>query len=40
MKNLDKTLSEQQKYSSACDLSHEKGFNKLNAARSQNPTGF
>ena len=35
--NLDKTLSEQQKCSSACDLSHEIGFDKLNVARSQNP---
>ena len=35
--NLDKTLSEQQKWSSKCNLSHEKGFDKLNVARSQNP---
>ena len=35
--NLDKTLSEQQKFSSACDLSHKIGFDKLKVARSQNP---
>ena len=35
--NLDKTLSEQRKISSACDLSHEKSLDKLNVARSQNP---
>ena len=35
--NLEKTLSEQQKCSSARDLSHEKGFDKLNVAISQNP---
>ena len=34
--NLDKTLLEQQKCSSACDASHEEGFHKLNVARSQN----
>ena len=34
--NLDKTLSEQQKCSFACGLSHLKGFDKLNVARSQN----
>ena len=34
--NLDKTLLEQQKCSSACDFSHEEGFHKLNIARSQN----
>ena len=31
------TLSEQQKCSSACNFSHEKGFYKLNVPRSQNP---
>ena len=35
--NLDKNLPQQQKCSSACDLSHEKGFDKLKVARSQNP---
>ena len=35
-KNLDKILSEKQKFSSACDLSHEKCLHKLNAARPQN----
>ena len=35
--NIDKTLSEQKNSSSACDLSHEKGLHKLDAARSQNP---
>ena len=35
--NLDKTLLEQEKCSSACDLFHEKDdFHKLNVARSQN----
>ena len=37
--NLDKTFSEQQKCSYACDLSHshDRNFGKLNVARSQNP---
>ena len=35
--NLDKSRSEQKKFSSACDLSHEKGLDKLNVARSRNP---
>ena len=35
--NPHKTLSKQQKCSFSCDLSHEKGFNKLKVARSQNP---
>ena len=35
--NLDKTLSEQKKNSSASGLSHEKGLDKLNLGRSQNP---
>ena len=37
IQNLDKTLSEQEKCSSACDVSHKIGFDKLNVARSQNP---
>ena len=35
--NLDKSRSEQKKVSSPCDLSHEKGLDKLNVARSRNP---
>ena len=35
--NLNKTLSEPQKCSCACDLSDQKGFDKLNVAKSQNP---
>ena len=35
--NFDKSHSEQKKFSSACDLSHEKGLDKLNVARSRNP---
>ena len=37
IENLEKTRSEQQKSSSACDLSHEVDFDKLDVARSQNP---
>ena len=39
-KNLNKTLSEQKKFSSACDLSDENGLDKLNVAIPRNPTGF
>ena len=35
--NLDKVLSEQQRFLHAFDLFHEKGFDKLNVARYQNP---
>ena len=35
--NLDKSRPEQKKILSACDLSHEKGLDKLNVARSRNP---
>ena len=35
--NLDKSFTEQKKSSSACDLFHEKGLDKLNVARSRNP---
>ena len=34
--SLDKTLSEQKKFSSTCDFSHEKGLDKINVARSSN----
>ena len=34
---INKTLSEPQKCSCACDLSDQKGFDKLNVAKSQNP---
>ena len=37
IENLDKTPSEQQKCSSACDFPHEIGFDQLDVARSQNP---
>ena len=35
--NRDRSLSEQKRFSSACDLFHEKGLDKLNVARSRNP---
>ena len=38
--NLDKNLSEQQKCPSAYDIFHEKGFDKIKVARSQNPNRF
>ena len=37
IENPDKALSKQEKYSSAYDLFLEKGFDKLNVTRSQNP---